>query len=135
MVCIRTAVARSDCNFYALRKCSLEQLRGEYATLNQCMLRIEGSLITEFDLEAPSCSPRPPPADGGRVRRVLNGFDGDRSDANWRSLDARMRNVETQVTELKSETRSKLDALMAIMVEMQASTAAIQSKTTSIEDR
>eukprot|EP01043_Picozoa_sp_COSAG02_P026948 COSAG02_NODE_1567_length_11900_cov_6.050250_13_plen_136_part_00 len=135
MVNIRTAVARSACNFYALSKCSLEQLREEYAALNQCMLRIEGSLITEFDLEAPSCSPRSPLTGGGRVGSALNGFGGDGSDASWRNLEARMGNVEMQVTELKAETGSKLDALMAIMVEMQASTVAIQSTTTNIEDR
>ena len=46
-----------------------------------------------------------------------------------------MRNVEKQVAELQAETGSKLDALMAMMVDMQASTAAIHTKTTTIEDR
>ena len=134
MVCIRTAVARSDCNFYALSKCSLEQLREEYATLNQCMLRIEGSLITEFDLESPSRS-----GSAEALRRsphtpcTDDGADGGGSSS--RVLDARMRNIETQMAELKAETGSKLDALVAMMIDMQTNTAAIYTKTTTIQDR
>ena len=131
VVNVRTAVARSPCNFYALRKSSLEQLREEYATLNQCVLRIEGSLITDFDVESPSRS------GSAALRRSshtpLAGYSGDGPSS--RGLDVRMRNIETQVAELKAETGSKLDALMAIMKDMQASTAAIHTKTTTIEDR
>jgi hypothetical protein len=134
VVNIRTAVARSACNFYALSKRSLEQLREEYATLNQCMLRIEGSLITEFDLESPSRSG----SAEALQRSPYTPFAGDGGDGGGpssRGLDARMRSIETQVAELKAETGSKLDALVAMMIDMQASTAAIHTKTTTIEDR
>jgi hypothetical protein len=142
---VRTAVARQACSFYALSKRSLEQLRAEYPTLNRCMLRIEEGLVTDFDSELGS-----PDGEGGGSPRSSfagggwgaddgygggDGAGGGGGGASSRRLEARMRNVEKQVAELQAETGSKLDALMAMMVDMQASTAAIHTKTTTIEDR
>lgn len=94
------------------------------------MLRIEGSLITEFDLESPSRS-----GSAEALRRSPHTPSAGDGGPSSRGLDARMRNIETQVAELKAETGSKLDALMAMVIDMQASTAAIHTKTTTIEDR
>ena len=139
---MRTAVARQACSFYTLSKRSLEQLRAEYPTLNRCMLRIEEGLVTDFDSELGSPdgegggSPRSSFAGGWGADDGYGGGDGGGGGgASSRRLEARMRNVEKQVAELQAETGSKLDALMAMMVDMQASTAAIHTKTTTIEDR